>query len=76
MEYITLRLPRGVALGSGAARTLVSYALRRSGRRCWPFITVEAFRGGETLMIARPSGGIEVRLADYVFPLLRKKFTE
>ena len=76
MEYITLRLPGGMALGSGAARTLVAYALRRSGRQCWPFMSIEAFSSGETLMIARPSDGVEVRLADYVFPLLRKKFTE
>ena len=78
MEYVTLRLHNGVTLSSGAARTLVSYALRRSGRAVWNVTSIELFGGGsgETLLIARPSEGVEVHLADYALPLLRKYFSD
>ena len=75
MEYVTLRLHNGVTVSSGAARTLVSYALRRSGRAAWNVTSIELFGGGgsgETLLIARPSAGVEVHFADYALPLLRK----
>lgn len=75
MEYITLTLRPGAALSPGAARTLVGYALRRRGRACWSAICAEAFCGSGTLIIARPSPGVEVQLADYVSPFLRKYFT-
>ena len=77
MEYVTLRLHNGVTLSSGAARTLVSYALRRSGRAVWNVTSIELFGGGgETLLIARPSAGVEVHFADYALPLLRKYFSD
>ena len=76
-EFIALRLHGGAALSGGAARLLVDYALRRRGREGWAFASVEAFagNGGETLLLARPVR-VEVRLADYVLPLLRKYFTD
>lgn len=79
MEYIALHLPAGAALSCGAARALVAYALRRRGRNCWSVISVDHFRGGgrgESLLLARPSVGIEVQFADYIFPVMRKYFTE
>lgn len=77
MEYITVYLRRCAALSPRAARTLVGYALRRRGRAGWTTLSLEAFSGGgETLLIARPSAGVEVQLADYVFPAMRKYFTE
>ena len=75
-EFIALRLHGGAALSGGAARLLVDYALRRRGREGWALTSVEAFAtGGETLLLARPVR-FEVRLADYVLPLLGKYFTE
>lgn len=76
MEFIALRLYGGAALSGGAARLLVNYALRRRGREGWALASFEAFAGdGETLLLARPVR-VEVRLADYVLPLLRKYFTD
>ena len=79
-EFIALRLHGGAALSAGAARLLVNYALRRRGREGWPLASVEVFPGagggsGETLLLARPVR-FEVRLADYVLPLLGKYFTD
>lgn len=79
MEYIALRLHNGVTLRSGAARTLVGYALRRFGHPTWSVTSIELFAGGgsgETLLIARPSEGVEVHLADYALPLMRKYFSD
>ena len=78
MEFIALRLHGGAALSGGAARLLVDYALRRRGRKGWALASVEVFAGGaggETLLIARPVR-VEVRLADYVLPLLRKYYSD
>lgn len=79
-EFIALRLHGGAGLSGGAARLLVDYALRRRGREGWALASVEVFAGnsgggGETLLIARPVR-VEVRLADYVLPLLRNYFTD
>ena len=77
MEYIALRLPAGAALSSGAARALIFYTLRRSGRKTWSVISVDQFRGGgESLLLARPFCGVEVQFADYIFPAMRKYFTD
>ena len=80
-EFIALRLHGGAMLSAGAARLLVNYALRRRGREGWALASVEAFpsgsggNGGETLLLARPVR-FEVKLADYVLPLLGKYFTD
>lgn len=72
MEYVTLRLRGGATLTSGAARTLVSYALRRQGRPRWDMMRVELFDGGgETLALARPVRVTAV-FADYALPALRR----
>ena len=74
MCYILIRPPERSALSESAVRLLVNYALRRSGRAHWPVISIDAFRGGAaggSFVIARPSGGVEVRLADYIYPFLR-----
>ena len=79
MPFVTMRLHNGVTLSSGAARVLVSYALRRGGRSGWLITSIEQFGGGgsgETLLIARPSAGVEVHFADYALPVLRKFFTK
>ena len=77
MEYVTVRLHNGAALSGGAARLLVDYALRRRGRDCWSAVSAELFRGRrETLLIARPFAGVEVRLADYTLPFLRSYYAE
>lgn len=78
-EFVALRLHGGAGLSGGAARLLVDYALRRRGREGWALASVEVFSGGgsggETLLLARPVR-VEVRLADYVLPLLRDYFTD
>ena len=77
MNYIVIRTYRGATLAAGAARTLVSYALRLSGRRRWDAIGVDVFTaGGRSLLIARPAPEPAVRIADYALPLLMKYFTK
>ena len=73
MEYVTVRLHRGATLSKGAARTLVGYALHRSGRPCWGLMYIEQFFGadGESLLIARPAAA-EAAFADYALPALRR----
>ena len=81
MEYVAIRLSNvhnAPSLSAGAARTLVGYALRRRGRESWSVICAEVFcgRGRETLVLARPSAGVEARFADYLYPMMRKYFTK
>ena len=74
MHYILIRPPRGAALSGTAAKTLVGYALRRSGRSPWPVMCIEHFSSdtaGDSFLIARPSCGVEAQLADYAYPFLR-----
>ena len=76
MAFITIRLHSGVTLSGGAAKTLIGYALRRRGLKCWEEICVDMFTGaGETLVIARPEYTLEIRIADYALPVLSKFFT-
>ena len=73
MNFIVIRPYRGATLTAGAARTLVSFALRRSGRGHWEAMGVDAFSaGGQSLLIARPAPMPIVRIADYALPLLMK----
>lgn len=74
MEYILIRTADGPALSRAAACALVRYTRRRLGRPDWQAVCIEQFCGGAagSLLLARPSCGIEVQLAPYVLPLLRK----
>ncbi|MBR1659898.1 MAG: hypothetical protein IJ705_06235 [Oscillospiraceae bacterium] len=77
MEYVIIRPYPGAALGPGAARALVAYALRRSGRGNWDAVGVDAFSAaGRALLLARPLPAYTVAVADYALPLLQKYFTE
>ncbi len=73
MSFTIIRTYRGAALTSGAALTLVCYALRRRGAEPWEALRVEQFAGsGGALSITRPVRIVRVALADYALPLLRQ----
>ena len=77
MEFVAICLHRPVSLTAGAARVLAGYARRRQGRESWRVMSAEAFTvpGVETLVLTRPSAGVEARFAGYFYPVLRKYFT-
>ena len=76
-EYVAMRLHKGQTLSTKAARLLVGYLLRCRSRATWTVMKIDQFSaGGETLLLARPFQGIEVRLADYSLPFLHKYLTK
>lgn len=75
---VTLLLPPGLALTSGALETLLALQRRRCGKGAapWAGADVDAFRGpGGTLLLVRETP-CTAALADYALPFLHKYFTD
>lgn len=73
---VTLLLPPGLALTSGALGAILAFQRRRCGSALpWGGADVDVFRGpGGTLLLARETPCAV--LADYALPFLHKYFTD
>ena len=74
---VTIALPSGIAISCGGIRFLIRWVQHRSGCKPWDGIYAEAFRGQcGSLILARPAVYQRAEIADYVFPLIHKYFTD
>ena len=73
---VTVLLPPGVSLSTGAACALLTLARRHAGAAPWPAAAVDVLRARRgTLLIARRVD-VSAHLAPWALPYLHKYFTD